>query len=66
MSNQTLHADEIEQLENMQVHPRVRSYVTTDAEFRAHVQRGFAAGEAGPNRDFAVIDAEISRSLQAP
>ena len=65
MSTQAIHDDEVELAEDAQMHPRMRSYVTTDAEFRAHVQRGLASGEIGPNRDFATIDTEIRKSLLA-
>ena len=54
-----------ERAEDGQVHSRMRSYVTTEAEYRAHVQRGRASGQTGPNRDFETVDAEIRLSLQA-
>jgi len=66
MADNATHDHTVEQAEDRQIHPSIRSYVTTDADFRAHVQRGISSAKAGSNRDFTAIDAEILRSLLAP
>jgi hypothetical protein len=67
MTDRVIHHDgEAEQSEDRQIHPGIRSYVISDAEFRAAVQRGIDSAKAGPNRDFSTIDAEIRRSLLTP
>jgi hypothetical protein len=65
MADDVIHDGEVEQAEDNQLHPGIRSYVTTDAEFLMHVQRGIASAKTGPNRDFTAIDTEILRSLLA-
>jgi len=45
------------------IHPDIPSYVTTDAEFQALVQEGLESARRGPNRELAVVDAEIRKHL---
>ena len=52
-----------EQAEDGQVHPGIRSHVTGDAEFRAHVQRGRESAKAGPNRSLESVDRKVQRLL---
>lgn len=62
MAEQAIQPDE--QAEDAKVHSGIRSHVTGDEEFRAHVQRGRASAEAGPNRSLESVDREVQRLLQ--
>ena len=49
------------------VHSGIRSYVTTDAEFRAAAEAGIASYDAGETFELDGVVAEIRRSiLNAP
>lgn len=52
-----------EHAEDIKVHPGIRSYVTDDAGFQAHVQRGRESAKAGPNRSLESVDREVQRLL---
>ena len=66
MTNQTIqHDDAAELAEDLQIYPGIRSYVTTEAEFRAAVQAGIDSYAVGPNRDLETVAAEIRREILA-
>jgi len=49
--------------EDGKIHPGIRSHVTGDAEFRAHVERGKESAGVGPNRSLEAVDREVRRLL---